>query len=243
MDIQEPRFRELIAGANSRFDLWERVIKAGAVDTMLEVGVWRGEYAKYVLERCSSIRRYYMIDPWTNLPDWNKPFNLSQEAFSEVYDQAMLNTEFAASRRVVLRGRTKEVIATIPNGSLDFAYLDGDHTLRGITIDLIKLFPKVREGGFLAGDDFTANPWQHEAPYDPTLVCPFSIYFSEAMGVPIMALPFNQFIIQKHTASSFVFIDTTGRHDDTSIKRPPRVRGQSVVGNVFKKLWARSRVN
>jgi hypothetical protein len=49
----------------------------------------------------------------------------------------------------VLRGRTRELINQIPDDSLDFAYIDGDHTLRGITIDLVRLLPKMREGGVI----------------------------------------------------------------------------------------------
>ncbi len=105
----------------------------------------------------------------------------------------------------MLRGRTKEVIDEIPDGSLDFAYIDGDHTLRGITIDLIKLMPKVKEGGLIGGDDFTNTPWQHDIRFEPTLVCPFGIYFAEAMDLPIVALPFNQFLIEKTTGGVFSF--------------------------------------
>jgi len=186
---------------------------------MLEVGIWKGEYAQQILKQCEFIQRYYMIDPWANLPDWNKPFNVSPEVFEEVYEEAMTKTEFAAAKRVVLRGRTKEVIATIPDNFLDFAYIDGDHTLRGITVDLIKILPKMKEGGLIGGDDFTDTPWQHDMQYEPTLVCPFSIYFAEAMDLPIAALPFGQFVLQKSTASSFTFIDTTGMYSSISLNK------------------------
>ena len=33
----------------------------------------------------------------------------------------------------MLRGTTTEVIDRVPDRSVDFAYIDGDHTLRGIT--------------------------------------------------------------------------------------------------------------
>ena len=52
---------------------------------------------------------------------------------------------------VILRGRTKEVIDQVPDNSLDFAYIDGDHTLRGITIDLMNVLPKIKEGGIIGG--------------------------------------------------------------------------------------------
>lgn len=120
--------------------------------------------------------------------------------------------------------RTKEVIASIPDNSLDFAYIDGDHMLQGIAVDLIKIFPKVKEGGLIGGDDFTDNPWQHDIRYEPTLVSPFSIYFAEAMDAPIVALPMNQFILQKKKGATFVFIDTTGKYSNISLhKRLPRV--------------------
>ncbi len=223
MNIEDSQFQHLISGAISRIDLWSRILSATNIETILEVGVWKGEYAKEILERCESIRRYYMIDPWANLPDWNKPCNVSPEVFEEVYQHAIKVTDFAASKRVVLRGRTKEVVAAIPDESLDFAYIDGDHTLRGITIDLIRILPKIKEGGLIGGDDFTTTPWQHEIQYDPTLVCPFSVYFAEAMDLPIVALPFNQFILRKRSKSSFAFIDPTGKYKNLSLNklRPP----------------------
>ena len=219
MKIEDPQFQHLVSGATSRIHLWSRILRAADVETMLEVGVWKGAYAREILEQYESIQRYYMIDPWANLPDWNKPCNVSPEVFTEVYQQAMKETEFASSKRIVLRGRTKEVISTIPDGSLDFAYIDGDHTLRGITIDLIKILPKLKEGGLIGGDDFTTTPWQHEVQYEPTLVCPFSIYFAEAMDLPIVALPFNQFILQKSSKSSFAFIDPTGKYRNLSLNK------------------------
>src|SRR6516225_9719262 len=169
MHIEEPQFHHLVSSAKSRIHLWERVLRVINVKTMLEVGVWKGEYAQQILAQCEFIQRYYMIDPWANLPDWNKPFNVSPEVFEEVYEEAMTKTEFAAAKRVVLRGRTKEVIGAIPDNSLDFAYIDGDHTLRGITVDLIKVLPKVNEGGLIGGDDFIESPSQHGMQYEPTL--------------------------------------------------------------------------
>jgi len=224
MNIEDPKFKELVIDAVSRIQLWGRVLSAANAKSMAEVGVWKGDFAKLVLEQCKFIERYYMIDPWAKLPDWNKPFNVDTEIFEDVYAEAMNKTAFASSKIVVLRGRTKEVIDEIPDESLDFAYIDGDHTLRGITIDLIKLLPKIKKDGFIGGDDFTPNPWQHDLRFEPTLVCPFSIYFAEAMDLPIVALPFNQFLIQKRTDIPFAFVDYTGKYSDISLnKLPPQL--------------------
>jgi hypothetical protein len=221
MKIVDPQFQEMVSGVKSRFQLWSQILRHANVQTMAEVGVWKGEFAKQILEQTESIRRYYMIDPWANLPDWNKPANVKSEVFEDIYAEAMRNTEFASSKIEVLRGRTNEVIDNIEDDSLDFAYIDGDHTLRGITIDLIKILPKIKDNGLIGGDDFINNPWQHHVRFEPTLVCPYSIYFAEAMDFPFIAMPFGQFLIQKSDSESFSFVDTTGKHQDLSLNKPP----------------------
>lgn len=201
-----------LAAAPSRIDLWVRAIEAAGVRTMAEIGVWKGAFARQLLERCRSVERYFMIDPWAALPDWNKPLNVAQARFDAVYAEAMANTDFARERRTVLRGKTKDVAGMIPDGALDFAYIDGDHTLRGVTIDLQRMLPKVRAGGLLGGDDFSPNPWQHDARYEPTLVFPYAVYFAEAMDLPVAALPYDQFLIRNAPDEGFSFTDLTGRY-------------------------------
>jgi hypothetical protein len=237
MKIETSQILRFASESKSRLDLWSRILRTTGVRTMVEVGVWKGDFARQLLEQCEFLDRYHMIDPWATLPDWNKPLNFQSEAFDDVYAEAMRKTEFAAAKRVVHRGRTKEVIDEIRDGSLDFAYIDGDHTLRGITIDLIKLMPKVKDGGFIGGDDFTDSPWQHDIRFEPTLVCPFGIYFAEAMDLPIAALPFNQFLIQKTADATFSFVDTTGSYSDVSLnKLPPDVRAGGLVGKLRRAL-------
>ncbi len=219
MNIEDSRLVKMAATAGSRTDFWIQWLPDANVRVMLEIGVWKGDYAKEILQRCEFIDRYYMIDPWANLADWNKPLNVKQQVFDDVHAEAMEKTAFAAQKRLVLRGRTKDVIDEIPDGSLDFAYIDGDHTLRGITIDLIQVLPKIKVGGFIGGDDFCSSPWQHDVRFEPTLVCPFSIYFAEAMALPIVALPFDQFLIQKRSDVSFSFTDPTAKYADLSLNR------------------------
>src|SRR5206468_4924808 len=99
--------------------------------------------------------------------------------------EAKLKTDFAGSRRVILRGKTTDVIDQIPDAELDLAYIDGDHTLRGIAIDLIRVYQKVSPNGFIGGDDFTPSMWEHKTSFEPTLVFPFAVYFAEAVGATI----------------------------------------------------------
>jgi methyltransferase family protein len=201
----------------SRIALWTKVIEERRVKTVAEVGVSRGVFAEALLSRCSGVTTYYLIDPWRHLENWNKPANKDDGAFDEYFDEALNRTAPWKDKRVVLRGCTTEVIDSIPDGSLDLAYVDGDHTLHGISIDLIRAWPKVRPGGLLGGDDFTPTIWQHRKNFEPTLVFPFAVYFAEAMGAPIAALPNNQFLIHK-VDEGFAFHDPLGEYEDLTLR-------------------------
>jgi hypothetical protein len=115
----------------------------------------------------------------------------------------------------------------IADGGLDFAYIDADHTLKGIAIDLIRVYPKVRSGGFLGGDDFTRSVWEHNTRFEPTLVFPFAVYFAEAVGATIYALPYSQFrssVSRKRVSRSSLLsispaITTTSAFKSNSLQR------------------------
>ncbi len=162
-----------------------------------EIGVWKGEFAAAILEHCPSIQSYILVDPWRHQARWNKPFNVDDETFEQVYEAAVRNTEFAANKRRIIRATTLQARDTIDDGSLDFAYIDGDHTLRGIVLDTLSIWPKIKIGGFLGGDDFVDDVWQHGPSSEPTLVKPFICYFAEAVGGRLRHLPHNQFVIEK----------------------------------------------
>lgn len=226
MRVEERDLQALCAGSASRFQLWIELLGAAGVESMAEVGVFRGRFAAEMLAACTSIRTYYMVDPWKHLDDWNKPANTDDARFAAYLEEAKANTEFAADKRVILRGKTTEVLDQIPDGSLDFAYLDGDHTLRGISVDLINVYPKVRAGGWIGGDDFTHTVWQHGDRFEPTLVFPFAVYFAEAVGAHIVGLPHQQFLICKpvEAGSGFKFTDLTDSYPNTTLLGQFRLR-------------------
>ncbi len=183
----------------SRAGMCADLVSRHKYHAIAEIGVWKGDFAKAFLTACHGITKYWMIDPWRRLPHWNKPFNVSDEEFEAIYREALAATESHAAVRRVLRGTTAEVIDQIPDGSLDFAYIDGDHTLRGITLDLLLVWPKIRAGGAIGGDDCCPTAWQHGLAYEPTMVSPWVAYFAEAMRAPITILPGNQFLIEKRS--------------------------------------------
>lgn len=217
-DSPEQVLAKCISHAQSREDLWVEFINSVGTRRMAEIGVYRGDFAACVLQRCPRLSTYYMIDPWRHLNDWNKPVNHDDSVLGAYLEETKAKTNFAADKRIILRGKTTEVIDQITDGELDLAYIDGDHTLKGISIDLIRVYPKVRVGGFLCGDDFTRSVWEHKTSFEPTLVFPFAVHFAEAVGAAIFALPYSQFCIHKTARQQFSFIDLSGHYDDLGLR-------------------------
>lgn len=218
MNATEQIIRESVRQSSTRLDLWTHFLQTTKVKNMVELGVYRGDFASELLRQCDFIEKYYMLDPWRNLDNWNKPANKNNDMFEEFLSETKAKTEFAATKRIILRGKTTEVVEQIPDAELDFAYIDGDHTLKGITIDLIRVFPKIRDGGWIGGDDFSRTIWQHPTTFEPTLVFPFAVYFSEAIGARIYALPNSQFLIEKDRQQNFSFVDLTGIYGNVGLR-------------------------
>jgi len=211
--LTRPALEALTASAADRIDLWRTIVRASGARTFAEIGVYRGAFAEALLDACPGLETYYLVDPWRHLDDWNKPANRDDDAFERIRAEALRRTEAHAARRVVLRGRTVDVVGDIPDGSLDAIYVDGDHTLRGIVTDLVALRPKLRPGGWIGGDDFRRSIWQHGPAFEPTLVFPVAVHVAEAMGVPVYALPHRQFLIVDAPQDGHAFVDLAGGYD------------------------------
>ncbi|MFD2517944.1 class I SAM-dependent methyltransferase [Salinimicrobium flavum] len=236
-------FRELenvVLNSPNRFELWEKFIVKFEIKYFAEIGVYRGEFAEAMLRNCQSLEKYFMIDPWRYISDWNKPANTSNREFEKYYNETLSRTDFARNKRLILRGRTKEIAGDIADNSLDLVYIDGDHTLKGISIDLLTYWNKIKNNGFIAGDDFCPNIWQHKEKYEPTLVFPYAVYFAEAVDFKIFALPFNQFIISKnHKGFEFVNLSGDNYSKDNLLNQMEyleRTRKYTWIDKIFKRL-------
>ncbi|OGM55881.1 hypothetical protein A3F62_01505 [Candidatus Woesebacteria bacterium RIFCSPHIGHO2_12_FULL_44_11] len=117
-----------------------------------EIGVWKGEFTK---KFCEVGLKMYAIDPWLVYRDFDSGSfsSRSQARQDSLYE--------AAKRRLapypacgVIRKASVDAISDIPNRSLDFVYIDGNHRFGYIAMDLMKWTDKVRKGGVIAGHDY-----------------------------------------------------------------------------------------
>ena len=199
------KLKSIVKKSKNRKQMWLEILVNINHKNICEVGVWKGEFANTLLKNLPRIKKYTFIDPYKMLSDWNKPLNKSNKLFSEARKEAFkINSKFK-KKIVEYRQTTKKASKHIKDNSQCFIYIDGDHTLKGITIDLNNMLKKLNKNGVIGGDDFTINIWQHGVNYDPTFVFPYAVYFAEANDLVIVSLPFKQFLMFK--SKEFAFID------------------------------------
>ena len=73
-----------------------------------------------------------------------------------------------AAKARLLRNSSTAAAQTFLDGSVDFVYLDARHTYDAVREDLQAWWPKIREGGILAGEDYMESDevWQITATCD-----------------------------------------------------------------------------
>jgi len=120
-----------------------------------EVGTYRGEFAEKL---CKEGLKLYAVDPWMGYEGAGRT--------EQKQDKQDLNYEEAKKVLspypdcILVRETSREALKLIPDGSLDFVYLDGDHRFQYIAEDLVEWSKKVRSGGVVSGHDyFNTDPW------------------------------------------------------------------------------------
>lgn len=111
-----------------------------------EIGVLYGKNSQNILDNLS-IEKLYLIDTWNDYGKADNSYN-HQEAYNEVVRK--FNND---SRVQILRGYSIEKAKDIPNNSLDFAYIDANHSYDFVYQDLCIWTTKVKNNGIVAGHD------------------------------------------------------------------------------------------
>ena len=90
METLRERLQAIASRSESRETFWVEFVNSFGLQHMAEIGVYRGDFAKALLQRCEGLTRYYMIDPWKHLTDWNKPANLPEAELESYYQETMV---------------------------------------------------------------------------------------------------------------------------------------------------------
>jgi len=124
-----------------------------------EIGVDKGGFSKHIMGK-SDMRKYYCIDTWQDdFGSDHKPDYFDAEGEARYKEAATTLAEYIKEDKLTMVRKTGlNASKYFGTESIDFCYIDGDHSLGGIYNDIVAWTPKVKVGGIIAGHDYKDGP-------------------------------------------------------------------------------------
>lgn len=137
-----------------RFDFLRVCVQQFGWLSGAELGVWQGRTIVHLLHHCPSLRMIG-VDLWQP-----QPGNPGPEGYEdwphEIHEaRARRSVKKYGGRGTIIKGWTTEVAKQVPDASLDFVFVDADHSYEGCHRDIVAWIPKVKVGGWMIGHDIT----------------------------------------------------------------------------------------
>ncbi len=119
-----------------------------------ELGVWKGRTFLFVLENCPDLT-LYGVDLWSAQPD-----NEGLEAYDgkewqhKKFERNVRNkAEKFGDRAIIIKDWTTKAADQVEDNSLDFVFVDADHSTEAVRNDIKAWWPKVKDTGWIIGHD------------------------------------------------------------------------------------------
>jgi len=142
--------------AAARAGFLRRVLPAGGVG--VELGVYKGFLSRVLLDVLDPVE-LHLIDPWFLLGEkWVLPEGDQSTVEALVAAVRRVGPELVSGRAVLHIGSDLDVLPGFADGFFDWAYVDSVHSYEQASRELALLALKVRPGGVIAGDDWSADP-------------------------------------------------------------------------------------
>lgn len=122
----------------------------------VEIGVEKGDYSK-ILSKANPGVKLFCIDPWKVYRRWNEEKN-----------QEVLDKNFKITKKrltpyncEVIRKSSTGALTDFAPKTLDFVYIDGNHTFDYVWEDLNGWSKVVKAGGIVSGHDYRSRHKEH----------------------------------------------------------------------------------
>jgi len=131
------------------------LIQKNKYTSIVEVGVYQGTLAKYLLNECK-LTSYYMVDPWVVYPEPEGTIGKieSQEEWEKTFRKVLKIVKKHEEVAKVLRMTSKEASKKFKPLSIDLVFVDARHVFDYVVEDIRLWWPIVKVGGVLSGHDF-----------------------------------------------------------------------------------------
>ena len=142
----------------------------------VELGVEAGLFSEVLCKQIPGVE-LFCVDAWLAYRSYRE--YVPQEKIDEIYETAQKRLLPYGAK--LIKGLSMDVVKTFEDESLDFVYIDANHTYSHVLNDITEWSKKVRPGGIVAGHDYIRKKSQNnkiiEAIGDYTVANKISPWF------------------------------------------------------------------
>lgn len=118
--------------------------------TGVEVGVEKGQYS-FLLMQANPKMKMYGVDPYQKFEGYLD--HIMAETFPRLRAKAEENLKPYSRYKFIIK-TSEDAVKDFKDNSLDFVYIDGNHSYPFAKFDIEAWTPKVKEGGIVSGHDY-----------------------------------------------------------------------------------------
>jgi predicted O-methyltransferase YrrM len=128
-----------------------------------EVGVAFGGFSQKIVEICQP-KKHFLIDAW------NQQGRYDETAYNSVLEK--FSKGLKSGQVEIIRNNSVDGIKLLKDNSIDFIYIDTDHTYKSTKMELIASIEKMKPGGIISGHDYKA---QGRYDYESKQLIPYGV--------------------------------------------------------------------
>jgi hypothetical protein len=123
-----------------------------------ELGVLKGVFSRWLVDELKPTK-LHLVDPWyLQGPEWSWETGDRSTVHALATILSDFQPELTRGQVVLDIAYDQDYLATVPDASFDWVYLDTTHTYEQTKLELGLLQKKVKPSGVIAGDDWQPNP-------------------------------------------------------------------------------------
>lgn len=125
----------------------------------VELGVWKGESIAYLAKRLQNRKDEVSIFGVDLFENWDSKNTEVLDIIPNIYNiyNETLNNNNVRDMIIDIKSLSWEAANQFEDNSVDFVFVDADHTYESVNKDIKAWYPKVKVGGMIAGHDAHAS--------------------------------------------------------------------------------------
>lgn len=143
--------------SNRNIDLFNIIVESAVEDfTWVELGSWTGKSAAYciveLINKPLNKFEFYCVDTWEGAEEHQDYDIIKHQQLESIFNNNMapVNNYYKS-----IKSYSHRAAKHFKNNSIDFCYVDADHSYEGVKKDLHAWWPKIKSGCYFGGDDYT----------------------------------------------------------------------------------------